>query len=56
MKKKKNPTYDSATLLLPICLQKTTVQKDTCTPVLTAVLFTTAKTWNPPKCPPTAEW
>ena len=31
-------------------------QKDTCTPVFTAALFTIAKTWKQPKCPSTEEW
>ena len=29
---------------------KTIIQKDTCTPMLTAALFTTARTWKQPKC------
>ena len=32
------------------------VQKDTCTPVFIAALFTIAKTWKQPKCPSTKEW
>ena len=32
------------------------VQKDTCTPMFTAALFTIAKTWKQPKCPSTDEW
>ena len=32
------------------------VQKDTCTPMFIAVLFTIAKTWKQPKCPSTDEW
>ena len=28
---------------------KTTLQKDTCSPVFTAALFATAKTWKPPR-------
>ena len=31
------------------------VQKDTCTPMFTA-LFTIVKTWKQPKCPLTEEW
>ena len=30
---------------------KTLIQKDTCTPMFIAALFTTAKTWKQPKCP-----
>ena len=29
--------------------------KDICTPMFTAVLFTIAKTWKQPKCPPMDE-
>ena len=39
-----------------IYLAKTIVQKDTCTPVFTAALFTIVKTWKQPKCPLTDEW
>ena len=35
---------------------KTIVQKDTRTPVFIAALFTIAKTWKQPKCPPIDEW
>ena len=32
------------------------IQKDTCTPVFTAALFTSARTWKQPRCPSTNEW
>ena len=32
------------------------VQKDTCTPMFIAALFTITKTWKQPKCPSTHEW
>ena len=32
------------------------IQKDTCTPMFTAALFTIAKTWKQPRCPLTDEW
>ena len=35
---------------------KTLIQKDTCTPMFIAVLFTIAKVWKQPKCPSTDEW
>ena len=35
---------------------KTTTQKDACTPIFIAVLFTIAKMWKQPKCPSTDEW
>ena len=47
---------DPAVLLLGIYLDKTTIQKDTCTPIFIAALFATAKTWKQPKCPLTDEW
>ena len=48
--------YDPAIPLLGIYLEKTIIQKDTCTPMFTAALFAIAKTWKPPKCPSTEEW
>ena len=35
---------------------KTIIQKDTFSPVFIEALFTVAKTWKQPKCPPTYEW
>jgi len=32
------------------------IQKDPCPPVLTAALFTIAKTWKQPKNPLTEDW
>jgi len=32
------------------------IQKDPCTPVFTAALFTIAKTWKQPKCPLREDW
>ena len=37
-------------------LDKTIIQRDTCTLMFTAALFTIAKTWKQPKCPLTDEW
>ena len=48
--------FDPATPLLGIYPEKTTTQKDTCTPMFTAALCTIAKTWKQPKCPSTEEW
>ena len=48
--------YDPAIPLLGIYPDKAFIEKDTCTPVFIAALFTTAKTWNQPKCPPKEEW
>ena len=48
--------YDPAISLLGIYPEKTTIEKDTCTPVFTAALFTKARTWKQPRCPSTDEW
>ena len=48
--------YDAAIPLLGIYLKKTLIQKDTCTPMFIAVLFTITRTWKQPKCPSTEEW
>ena len=37
-------------------LKKTIIQKESCTTLFTAALFTTARTWKQPKCPSTDEW
>ena len=42
--------------LLGIYLEKTIIQKDTCTLMFIAALFTIARTWKQPKCPSTEEW
>ena len=48
--------YDSAIPLLGIYPEKTIIQKDTCTPMFIAVLFTIARSQKQPKCPLTDEW
>ena len=48
--------YDPAIPLLGIYPEKTIIQKDTCTPMFTAALFTIARSWKQPKCPPTDKW
>ena len=45
--------YDPALPLLAIYLDKTMIQKDTCTTMFIAALFTIAKMWTPPKRPST---
>ena len=42
--------------LLGIYPGKTIIQKESCTPVFIAALFTVARTWKQPKCPSTEEW
>ena len=48
--------YDPAIPLLGIYPEKPIIQKDTCTPVFIAALFTIARTWKQPKCPSAEEW
>ena len=48
--------YDTAIPLLGIYSDKTFIEKDTCTLMFTAALFTIANTWKSPKCPSTDEW
>ena len=43
--------YDPGIPLLGIYPEKTIIQKDTCTPMFIAALFTIARSWKQPKCP-----
>ena len=42
--------------LLEIRTEKTRSERDVCTPVLIAALFTKARTWKQPRCPSADEW
>ena len=48
--------YDPAIPLLGIYPEKTILQKESCTTVFIAALFTITRTWKQPKCPLTDEW
>ena len=48
--------YDPTIPFLGIYLEKIIIQKDTCTPIFTAAVFTIARTWKFSKCPSTKEW
>ena len=48
--------YDPAIPLLGIYPEKTIIQKESCTTMFIAALFTIARTWKQPKCPSTVEW
>ena len=48
--------YDPAIPLLGIYLEKTIIQKGTCTPMFIAALFTIDRSWKQPKCPSTDKW
>ena len=48
--------YDPAIPLLCIHTEETRIERDTCTPMFIAALFTIARTWKQPKCPSADEW
>ena len=48
--------YNPAIPLLDIYPKKTIIQKESCTTMLIAVLFTVARTWKQPKCSSMDEW
>ena len=48
--------YDPALPLLGTYPDKTIIQKDTCTSVFIAALFTIAKIWKQPECPSRGKW
>ena len=50
------PPYDPAIPFLGIYREETKIEKDTCTPVFIAALFTISRTWKQPRCPSTDEW
>ena len=43
--------YDPAIPLLDIHTEETSIERDTCTPVFIAALFTIARIWKRPRCP-----
>ena len=49
-------SYDPAIPLLGIHPEETKIEKDTCIPLLVAVLFTIARTCKQPRSPMTNEW
>ena len=48
--------YDPAIPLLGIHTEETRIEKDTCTPIFIASLFTIARTWKQPRCPLADKW
>ena len=52
----KNFPHDPAVPLLGIHTEETRIERDTCTPVFIAALFTIARTWKQPRCPSADEW
>ena len=47
---------DPAVLLLGIHTVETRIERDRCTPMFIAALFTIAKTWKKPRCPSADKW
>ena len=47
---------DPATPVLGIYTEETKIERDTCIPLLTATLFTIARTWKQPRCASRDEW
>ena len=48
--------YDPAIPLLGIHTEETRRERDMCTPMFTAALFTIARTWKQPRCPLAGKW
>ena len=48
--------YDPTIPLLAINPEETKIEKDTCTPMFIAALFTIARKWKQTRCPSTDEW
>ena len=55
-KLKKELPYNPAIPLLGVYPEKTIIQTESCTTMLTVALFTIARTWKQPKCPLRNEW
>ena len=49
-------SYDPAIPMLGIHTKETRIERETCTPMFTAALFTIARTWKQPRCPSADEW
>ena len=48
--------YYPAIPLLSIHTEETRIERDMCTPMFVAALFTIARTWKQPRCPLAGEW
>ena len=49
-------SYDPTIPLLGTYTKEIIIEKDTCTPVFIAVLFTVARAWKQLRCPPIDQW
>ena len=50
------PPYNPEIPLLGIYPKETKTERDTCIPLFIAALFSTARTWEQPRCASTDEW
>ena len=48
--------YDPAIPLLGIHIKEIRIERNRCTPVFIAALFTIARSWKQPRCPSADEW
>ena len=48
--------YDPTIPLLGIHTKETRIERDMCTPMFIAALFTIARTWKQPRCPSADNW
>ena len=48
--------YYPAIPLLDIYTKETGIERDTCTPMFIAALFTIARIWKQPRCPSADKW
>ena len=48
--------YDPTISLLGIHTEETRIERDMCTPMFIAALFTIARTWKQSRCPSANEW
>ena len=48
--------YDPAIPLLGTHTEETRIERDTCTPMFIAALFTIARIWKQPRCPLADKW
>ena len=48
--------YNPAIPLLGIHIKETRIERDMCTSMFIATLFTTARTWKQPRCPSADKW
>ena len=48
--------YNPAIPLLGIQTEETRIEREACTPMFIAALFTIARTWKQPRCPLADEW